>query len=131
MAKMCEKYEDIAMAIHHHADMFYFEGSRNYADYFTAWDALKELQFNATQRYYIVLGGWKKANLLQDYRAASSYELTKVLEIAKKEMRRERCKALSKAIPNPLHREWYKEGHKSGMMYDKWEREMLGACAYA
>lgn len=131
MAKMFEKYQDIAMAIHHHADMFYFEGSRNHADYFPAWDALKELQFNATQRYFIVYSGWKKANLLKDYSAASSYEFTKVLETAKKEMLREQQKALAKAIPNPLHREWYRTGHRSGMSYPEWEDMHIAACAYA
>lgn len=128
--KLFDKYMERVMKLQDRADKFYFEGSRNHADYLPAYEDLKE-QFNAVQRYSIVYSGWKKANLLQDYGAASSYEFNKVLETAKKEMKRERQKVLAKVIPNPLQREWYREGYKSGMSYDEWQHDMCMACAYA
>ena len=126
--KLFDKYMARAMKLHDRADKFYFEGSRNWKDYLPAYDDLKDEGWNPAQRLYIITQGIKKANILEDYSAASSWELNHLLNIAKMELKQARVESQEKVIPNHLQRFWLERGHKDGIAdnFSAWERILTG-----
>ncbi len=126
--KLFDKYMARAMKLHDRADKFYFEGSRNWKDYLPAYDDLKDEGWNAMQRAYIIMQGIKKANILEDYSAAASWELNHILKLAREDLKMERVETQERVIPNSLQRFWVERGHKDGIAdnFSEWESILTG-----